>query len=283
MQLDKARVIKIIKAAIKEDLCLGDITTKAVVDSTKTARARIFAREEAVVCGIEIAEWIFAEIDYSVRFKPQLTDGQTVSPMQDVAFMEGRARSILMAERLTLNFLSLLSGISTETKKYADKAGAHGAKILDTRKTLPLLRYLQKYAVVTGGGHNHRMNLAEMVMVKDNHLKLDGGNTSVAGIRRKITRDKKIEVETDNLDDFRKAIAEKPDVIMLDNMSTSDVRRAVDIRNSDRRYKGIVLEASGGITLENVADYAATGVDTISIGAITDSVRAIDYSLDIIS
>ena len=282
MKLDKARVMRIIKAAIKEDLGIGDITSNSLISKLDSAKGSIIANEESVLCGITIAEWIFGAIDYSVRFKPQARDGDIVHPGEDVAFVEGHARAILASERLALNFMSLLSGIATETKKYVEKTKKYGVKILDTRKTFPLLRYLEKYAVSIGGGYNHRMNLGEMVMVKDNHLKVLDAKIDIRSLRNKLQRNIKIEVEVENLDQFKQAVMRKPDIIMLDNMDPDDIRKAVRLRNEKPSSKNVKLEVSGGITLDNVEKYAETGVDRISIGAITDSVEGIDFSLSLI-
>jgi nicotinate-nucleotide pyrophosphorylase (carboxylating) len=230
---------------------------------------------------MQIAEWVFDEIDYSTRFKPLYKDGDKVSSGSEIALIEGRARAILTAERLALNFISFLSGIATETSKYVEATKAYNVKILDTRKTLPLLRYLEKYAVVCAGGFNHRMSLNDMVLIKDNHLMLSGSKVNVAQLRGKLGPKIKIEVEVDNLKDFEKMLSQKPDVIMLDNMSPSDIARAVAIRNSAAYRDEVTLEASGGITLANIVDYAKAGPDTISIGRITDTVEGIDFSLDI--
>ena len=282
MKLDKARVMRIIKAAIKEDLGIGDITSNSLISKLDSAKGSIIANEKSVLCGITIAEWIFGTIDYSVRFKPQATDGNIVYPGEDVAFVEGHARAILASERLALNFMSLLSGIATETRKYVEKTKKYGVKILDTRKTFPLLRYLEKYAVSIGGGYNHRMNLGEMVMVKDNHLKVLDSKIDIRSLRNKLQRNVKIEVEVDNLDQFKQAVMRKPDIIMFDNMDLDDIRKAVRLRNEKPSSKNVKLEVSGGITLDNVEKYAETGVDRISIGAITDSVEGIDFSLNLI-
>jgi len=282
IKLDKARVMRIIKAAIKEDLGIGDITSNSLISKLDSAKGSIIANEESVLCGITIAEWIFGAIDYSVRFKPQARDGDIVHPGEDVAFVEGHARAILASERLALNFMSLLSGIATETRKYVKKTKKYGVKILDTRKTFPLLRYLEKYAVSIAGGYNHRMNLGEMVMVKDNHLKVLDAKIDIRSLRNKLQRNVQIEVEVDNLDQFKQAVMRKPDIIMLDNMDPDDIRKAVRLRNEKPSSKNVKLEVSGGITLDNVEKYAETGVDRISIGAITDSVEGIDFSLNLI-
>jgi len=280
--LDKQRVMRIIKAAIREDVASGDITSLAVIPKLTSAKACIIVKEDGVLCGIDIAEWVFAAIDISLRFKPEALDGHRVHAGQNIALIEGHARSILSAERLVLNFLSFLSSVATETKRYVDKAGPYGVTVLDTRKTLPLMRYLQKYAVLTGGGQNHRMNLSEMVLVKDNHIHLRGSAISVSDIRGKVQRNIRVEVEADSLEQFRSVLRQKPDIIMLDNMTPEDIRKAVELREESGCADIVVLEASGGITIDNIEAYAGTGVDTISVGALTSAVRGMDFSLEFV-
>ena len=283
VKLEKARVMRIIKAALKEDIPFKDVTTDLVVSKTKSIRAIIVCNDEACMCGINIAEWVFNSVDYSVRFKPQVVDGDDIHPGQEIALVEGNARSILKAERTVLNFISVLTGIASETKKYVDPVKGFGVKVLDTRKTFPLLRYLEKYAVSVGGGFNHRMNLSEMVMIKDNHLKVMDQKMDLNALRGELPKDvKKIEVEVDNLTEFKTVLRKKPDIILLDNMSTEDIRKAVELRAGYPPGKKILLEASGGITFDNIKDYARTGVDCISIGALTDSVAGADFSLNIV-
>jgi len=280
--MDKERVLKIIKAALKEDMGKSDITTSIVIPKLESIKACVAANEDCVICGMNIAEWTLDALDYSVRFKPQVNDGDTVNKGKDVAYLEGHARAILTAERTMLNFLSFLSGISTETKKYVDKVKKYNVKILDTRKTIPLMRYLEKYAVSVGGGCNHRMDLSEMVLVKDNHKKIKNQILKIKNIREKIQKNIKIEIEVEDLKEFGDVLKEKPDIIMLDNMSVDDVRKAVEIRKISELAEVVSLEVSGGITLDNIEDYAKTGIDAISVGALTDSVRGIDFSLNII-
>ncbi len=284
--LDKARTLKIIKAALKEDIGPGDVTTMSTVPRLESVKAFIMAREDFVLCGIDIAEWVINSVDYSVRFKPQVKDGQWVYKGKEVAFLEGHARAILSAERTMLNFLSLLSGIATKVKRHVKITEKYGVKIYDTRKTFPLLRYLEKYAVETGGGHNHRFGLWDQALVKENHLKAIGHWPPAIGeilkeVRKKVQKNIKIETEVTNLKEFEDAIKGKPDIIMLDNMSAGDVRKAVELRNKRISKKKPLLEASGGINIDNVEKYAKTGVDRISIGALTDSVESIDMSLEI--
>ncbi len=291
MRLDKDRVLPIIKAALKEDIGKGDITTGALVEKTASARASIITREEACVSGLEIAEWAMSQIDYSVRFKPNCRDGALVGQSKELAFLEGHLASILRAERTMLNFLSFLSGVASSTRKFVNIARPYGVKIMDTRKTIPLLRYLEKYAVFTGGGTNHRMGLYDQVLIKDSHI--GSQKSEVRSQNKKITlkdlieRTRKantkgtvIEIEVGNIAEFNDALAGKPDIIMLDNMSVGDVKACVEIRRLSKTKP--LLEVSGGITLETVEDYAMTKVDMISIGSLTDSVTAIDMSLEIV-
>lgn len=294
MKLDKDRVLPIIKAALKEDIGKGDITTGALVDKLLSADAVLTAKEDCVVCGIEIAEWTMSQVDYSVRFKPNCRDGAFVGAGKEIAFLEGHAGSILRAERTIINFLACLSGIATRTKQYVDKARPYGVKIMDTRKTLPLLRYLEKYAVFTGGGTNHRMGLYDQVLIKDNHISFQRSSAGlqqkksersikeiVELCRKKVVRGMVIEVEVETLKDFESALTAKPDIIMLDNMRIADVRACVEMRRLAKAKP--LLEASGGITLENVEEYARTGVDMISIGSLTASLRSIDMSMAIVA
>lgn len=294
MRLEKDRVLPIIKAALKEDIGKGDITTGALVDKLLSADAVLTAQEDCVVCGLEIAEWIMSQIDYSVRFKPNCKDGAFVGAGKEVAFLEGHASSILRAERTMINFLAFMSGIATKTKQYADKVKPYDVKIMDTRKTLPLLRYLERYAVFTGGGTNHRMGLYDQVLIKDNHIsfqrsspgfKQKMGERTIKEIvdicRKKVLRGTVIEVEVETLQDFESALAAKPDVIMLDNMHPIDIRACVEMRKLAKAKPS--LEASGGITLENIEEYARTGVDMISVGSLTSSIKSIDMSLSIVA
>ncbi|MCX5686412.1 MAG: carboxylating nicotinate-nucleotide diphosphorylase [Candidatus Omnitrophica bacterium] len=282
MKLEKERALAIIKAALKEDIGKGDITTSALVDKFASGKAAIVVKEDCVVCGLDLAEWAMAQVDYSVRFKPNCRDSDYVGSGKEIIFLEGHVASILRAERTMLNFLSMLCGIATKTKQFVDKAKPCGVKILDTRKTLPLLRYLEKYAVFTGGGANHRMGLYDQVLIKDNHIKgaRDGLKGLVEVARKKNLKGTVIEIEVTTIEEFNDALAGKPDIIMLDNMSSRDVLACVEIRRLSRVKP--LLEVSGGITLENVEEYAKTKVDMISAGALTASVDSINMSLEVI-
>ncbi len=288
MQLDKDRVLPIIKAALKEDIGKGDITTQAFVGETASSGAMIVTREDCVVCGLEIAEWVMSQIDYSVRFKPNCKDGTSVGSGKELAFIEGHTASILRAERTMLNFLTFLSGIATKTRQFVDIAKPYAVKVMDTRKTLPLLRYLEKYAVFTGGGTNHRMGLYDMVLIKDNHIQhakaqakslregLLKGLVEIS--RKKCPKGIRVEIEVASPVEFSDALAGKPDIVMLDNMSPKQVKACFEIRKLAKVKP--LLEVSGGITLDTIEEYAKTGIDMISVGALTASVTPIDMSLE---
>lgn len=290
MKLEKARVLPIVKAALKEDIGSGDITTSALVDKLVSSKASIVTNVDCVACGLEIAEWAMASIDYSVRFKPNCSDGAFVGAGKELVFLDGHTASILRAERTMLNFVSFLSGIATKTRQFVEKARPYGVKILDTRKTIPLMRYLEKYAVSVGGGSNHRMGLYDRVLIKDNHivagrLSLAAGKKNslkdlVEAARKKNIKGTVVEIEVSSLEEFNDAIAGKPDIIMLDNMSPSEVRSCMEIKRLSK-FKP-VLEVSGGVSLDNIEDYAKTKVDTISIGSLTSSVKSIDLTLEIV-
>ena len=283
MQLDKERILPIIKSALKEDIGKGDITTSALVDKFISSDAVIVTREDCVVCGLKIAEWVMAQVDYSVRFKPNCDEGALVGSGMELGYIEGHTASILRAERTILNFLTFLSGIATRTKQFVDKAKPYGVKILDTRKTVPLIRYLEKYAVFTGGGTNHRMGLYDQVLIKDNHLVIAGKlNKSpaeaVLETRKRSTKGTVIEIEVKNIEEFNSALSARPDIIMLDNMKPDVVRACVEIKRLSKFKPKI--EVSGGINLDTVEEYAKTRVDMISVGSLTASVRSIDMSLE---
>jgi len=277
-------VKKIFINALKEDIRAKDITTNAVIPKDKFAKGIILAKEDFVVCGLAVVLSIFKILDKNIKFKALVKEGDFVKKGKAIAKFSGRARSILTAERVALNFLSILCGISTTTRKFVNAVKPLETKIIDTRKTIPGLRILEKYAVRIGGGFNHRMSLDEMIMIKDNHLKVLGSRFWVLGIEKKL-RGIKTEIEVKTLKEFNKALKLKPDIIMLDNMSIKGMRKAVKIRNSlspNIQHPTPKLEASGGITLKNVKQVASTGVDMISIGALTLSVTPVDISLEIL-
>ncbi|MGI8957399.1 MAG: carboxylating nicotinate-nucleotide diphosphorylase [Chthoniobacterales bacterium] len=275
-----AEDLQLVDLALREDVGSGDVTSQYFVGENETASARAIAKERAIVAGTEVAAEIFRRVDPEVRVEIVQKDGATVAGGMAVLEIRGRARSILTAERVALNFLQHLSGIATLTRQFVEAAGANGAKILDTRKTTPGLRKLEKAAVAAGGGTNHRFGLFDMVLVKDNHLLARDGLARLSSAIDRVRKQHpglRIEVEADNLDQVR-ALLEVPgiEVILLDNMRGTQMREAVAIGKGTVKF-----EASGGINLRNVRQVAATGVDYISIGALTHSAPAIDFSLEL--
>jgi len=268
-----------IAAALTEDIGQGDITTDFFVPETLHATGRVTVRENAVVAGTGAAAEVFQRVDPSLDIQVVHRDGDEVVAGDLIIEVRGLARSILKAERVALNFLQRLCGIATLTRQFVDAIGNHPAKILDTRKTTPGMRALEKAAVVAGGGVNHRFGLYDMVLVKDNHLATFGGLSSFADRIRQLRRERpniRIEVEADDLEQARAfADVEGIDVILLDNMMPAQMREALALRKGN-----IQFEASGGITLKNVKRVAATGVDYISIGGLTNAARAIDIALE---
>jgi nicotinate-nucleotide pyrophosphorylase (carboxylating) len=266
-------------AALKEDIGDGDVTTDFFVPETLHATGRIVAREKAVVAGTGTAAEVFRQVDPSIDIQISRRDGDDVDAGDVIIEVRGLARSILKAERVALNFLQRLCGIATLTREFVNAVGNHAAKILDTRKTTPGLRALEKAAVVAGGGANHRFGLYDMVLLKDNHLAALGGLSSFADRIRHLRQERpniRIEVEADDLEQARAFVeVDGINVILLDNMTPAQIREAVALRRNNIKF-----EASGGITLKNVKRVAATGVDYISIGALTNAARAIDIALE---
>lgn len=266
--------------ALQEDIGEGDITTEFFVAADSQARARIVSREKAVVAGANTVAEVFHRIDGATRVQVVREDGSRVKAGDTVIEIQGLTSSILKAERVALNFLQRLCGIATLTRQFVEAVGKHPAKILDTRKTTPGLRVLEKAAVVAGGGHNHRFGLYDMVLVKDNHLRAISGTKAVAETIRRVREirpDVRIEVEADSLEQVRTFLKMGDvDLILLDNMKPAQIRQAMAL--GKRKVK---FEASGGVTLKNVRQIAATGVDYISVGALTHSARAIDLSLEL--
>jgi nicotinate-nucleotide pyrophosphorylase (carboxylating) len=270
-----------IAIALAEDIGPGDLTSQYFV-STGSQKARIFAKEPAVAAGVETAADVFGRVDPGLAVTIVRSSGENVEPNDTVLEIVGITRSILTAERVALNFLQRLSGIATLTRRYVDAVGSHRARILDTRKTTPGLRALEKAAVVAGGGVNHRFGLYDMVMVKDNHL---AAGHRLSDLQAAIKRfqadhpDKRIELEADTLDQVRGFLTlEGVDVILLDNMDCADMKTAVELGAGRVQF-----EASGGVTLESIPGIAATGVDFISAGALTHSARAVDFSLELLA
>ena len=268
----------LIAAALAEDVGTGDITTEAVVSASLTGSGRIVAKEEIVAAGLPVAEQVIAAVDREVLFEPVVEEGSVVEAGTPLALLSGRVGSILTAERTALNFLQRLSGIATATRAFLLKVEGTGVKLLDTRKTTPCLRALERYAVKVGGGENHRFGLFDGVLIKDNHIDAAGGIAEAVGrARERVPGGMEIEVEVRNEREVDEALACGADIILLDNMDVREVKRAV------KRVAGrAVLEVSGGVGLKNVAAIAKTGVDRISIGMITHSARSVDISLQIV-
>jgi nicotinate-nucleotide pyrophosphorylase (carboxylating) len=265
--------------ALEEDLGAGDVTTEACVPESSQATANGVARKEMVVCGVPVAARVFALVDATLRFEARVEEGAVVAPGTILFTVQGRARSVLMGERVSLNLIQRMCGIATTTRRYVAALPAGSTtRITDTRKTTPGLRLLERYAVRKGGGHNHRNDLGSAVLIKDNHIVAAGGvRAAVEAARARAPHTSKIECEVDSLEQLEEAIAAGADIVLLDNMTTAAVEEAV------RRTRGrALLEASGGITLERVAELARAGVDAISVGALTHSTAAADIGLDFV-
>ncbi|MFO7983982.1 MAG: carboxylating nicotinate-nucleotide diphosphorylase [Desulfuromonadales bacterium] len=266
---------RIIRTALEEDIGLGDITTEATVAKGVTARAELVAKEDFVLAGIDVVRRVFTALDPGVAFEKLLEDGQSVSRGDVVAWIKGDAAILLQAERVALNLLQRMSGIATMTALFAEAIEGTGTIIVDTRKTVPGLRVLDKYAVRSGGGRNHRVGLFDGVLIKENHVAAAGGIVeAIDRARSGVSHIQKIEIETRNLDEVRQALDAGADVLLLDNMDLDTLRKAVELCAGKA-----LTEASGGVNLETVRDIAETGVDFISVGALTHSVRAIDISM----
>ncbi len=274
--LDKLTIDDIIMNALREDIGTGDITTLSTIPEDRTASGRFWAKESGVICGIDILCRVFALVDSRVEVRPAVKDGQQVRCGDTIAEISGPARAVLTGERVALNFLQRLSGIASRTALAAAAVRGTNAQIADTRKTTPGLRVLEKYAVKTGGGSNHRFNLADGVLIKDNHIVAAGGiGNAISAARSNAPHTLKIEIEVKSMDQIDEALAAGADIIMLDNMTLQQMTEAV------ARIAGKALvEASGNMGDKDLAAVAATGVDIISIGALTHSVRAMDISLD---
>jgi nicotinate-nucleotide pyrophosphorylase (carboxylating) len=270
----------LIDLALAEDIGGGDITSTLTVAAGRRARGRLLAKAAGVVSGLEVAGEVFRRVDPTIVFTPLVADGDAVAAMTPIATIEGPARSVLAGERVALNLLQRLSGVATLTARYVDAVRETKARIVDTRKTTPGMRALEKAAVRHGGGHNHRFGLTDGVLIKDNHLAAVGGADRVARAvrlaRQWAPHTLRIEIEVTTLDELAQALEAGADIVLLDNMEIADLRKAVAMTAGRAR-----LEASGGVTLESVAEVAATGADLISVGALTHSAPALDISLDL--
>jgi nicotinate-nucleotide pyrophosphorylase (carboxylating) len=273
-------VAALVDLALREDLGPGgDVTSQAVLPERLQTRARFVAREPLVVAGLSVAELVYRRIDPRVSFRPLVAAGQGVQKGQAIAEVSGRARSVFTGERTALNFMQRLSGIATLTRQYSERLSGTRCALLDTRKTTPGHRILEKEAVLLGGGKNHRMGLSDGVLIKDNHVAAAGGIApAVRAARAGAHALLRIEVEVDTLAQLEEALDSAADMVLLDNMDLAELRRAVALR--DARKPAVLLEASGGITLDNVWAIARSGVDYLSVGAVTHSARSVDIGLD---
>ncbi|MHC1696496.1 MAG: carboxylating nicotinate-nucleotide diphosphorylase [Geobacteraceae bacterium] len=266
---------KIIENALLEDIHTGDITTMAVVPEKRSAGARLIAKESMVLAGIDVAARVFVLVDSAVQFNARFPDGALLRAGDVIADITGEAASLLQAERVALNLLQRMSGIATLTARYKEAVAGTAAKVVDTRKTTPGLRQLEKYAVRVGGGRNHRTGLYDAVLIKENHIAAAGGiSIAIERARAFVPHTMKIEVETETLGQVGEALDAGADIIMLDNMDLETMRQAVAMIAGRS-----LCEASGGVSLETIAAIAATGVDIISVGALTHSARAMDISM----
>jgi len=263
----------VVRHALAEDMGSGDITAQ-LIPAEAEAHARVIVREAAVLCGTAWLDEVFRQLDRRVQVIWQARDGERLRPSQTLCQLRGPARSLLSGERTALNFLQTLSATATHTRRYVDAIEGTGAQLLDTRKTLPGLRTAQKYATACGGAQNHRMGLFDAFLIKENHILAAGGITQAVAQARQIAPGRPVEVEVENLSELQQALAAHADTVMLDNMDLATLREAVAITAGRSR-----LEASGNVSLERIRAIAETGVDTISVGAITKDIRAVDLSM----
>ncbi|MBX6423149.1 carboxylating nicotinate-nucleotide diphosphorylase [Thermosulfurimonas sp. F29] len=281
MPLDTFRIGEAVRRALEEDLSFGDLTTEALIPEELYGRAVIRAKEKLVVCGLPVAEEVFRTVDPELALKRRAGEGEEVPAGGVLLEVSGSVRSILKGERVALNFLQHLSGIATLTRRFVEAVAGLPVRIVDTRKTTPGLRYLEKYAVRVGGGHNHRFGLSEGILIKDNHIDACGGvRAAVETVRRAAPHVFRVEVEVRTLEELREALSAGAEVILLDNFSPQELREAVKLARSVKPE--VLLEASGGISLDNVREFAETGVDIISVGRLTHSAPAVDIHLRLI-
>lgn len=273
--LAAADVERAVRVALEEDVGSGDVTSERLVPRDAFCEARLLVKEPGVVCGLPVAEAVFQALDPSVGFRATVADGDRIDGSAAVASLSGPARAVLTGERTALNFLGRLSGIATLTRRFVEAVEGTGAVVLDTRKTTPGLRALEKYAVRCGGGQNHRLGLYDGILIKDNHLVLAGSIAGAVGRAREAGMS--VEVEAESLEAVREALDAGADSILLDNMRPPELARAVELSGGRSR-----LEASGRVALETVREIAETGVDFVSIGALTHSARSLDVSMEVV-
>lgn len=273
----------VIRRALKEDRVRHDVTTRRLIGPLEVSSARIVVKEKAVVCGLAVVRRVFEELDKNIRCDSRCAEGKEVKKNTTVLIVKGKTRALLSAERTALNFLGYLSGIATNARQYVQAVAPYKTAILDTRKTTPTLRELEKYAVRCGGAENHRSSLEDMVLVKDNHRRACRRMRFAQMVKRlRKGTTKVIEFEVDTLAQLERALAAGVDIVLLDNMNCVQMKKAVTLRNKNGKWRRPLLEASGGITLKNIEQVARTGVDRISVGALTHSRRSIDVSMEFI-
>ncbi len=269
----------LVRAALAEDIGSGDITTNAIVRKNERGGAEFIAKEGMIVAGLFIPEMVFAMLDRKALFKAKVKEGGRAKKGQVIATVQGSLAALLTGERVALNFLQRLSGIATKTHEFAGRIKNTKVKLLDTRKTTPCMRALEKYAVMAGGGTNHRFGLFDLVMIKDNHIKAAGSVTAaIMAVKKKYRDAVPIEVEVTDLDELKEALASGADIIMLDNMGIPMIRKAAKLING-----AAFIEVSGNINIDNIGSVAKEGVDFISVGALTHSARAVDISMEVVS
>ena len=277
--INKDKAKEIIRYGIREDIHHCDITTDYLVEEEHRSSAKIVAKEEGIVAGTALLTWVFEEFDPDITVILLVKDGQRLSKGEVIAEISGKTKALLKGERLALNFLQRMSGIATLSRNYAEMAEGYEVRITDTRKTSPGLRMLEKYAVKVGGCHNHRYNLSDGVMIKDNHIIAAGSITNAVNrLKDQIPHTAKIEVEVTTIEQLKEAIESGAEVVMLDNMSIAQMKQAVLVAAGK-----VITEASGGVTFETLQEIIETGVDVISVGALTHSAKALDISMSVFS
>jgi nicotinate-nucleotide pyrophosphorylase (carboxylating) len=271
--MNKDITAKLIALALQEDISSGDLTAK-LIPKASCSKATIISRQKAIICGIDLASAIFTKLDPKIKIKWLVKDGDWVSKKQCLCKLEGPTRALLTGERTALNFLQILSGTATLTNRFVKKIQNTDVKLLDTRKTIPGMRLAQKYAVKCGGGHNHRLGLYDAILIKENHIAACGSIVQAVEQARKLYPKNTIEVEVSNFNEFNEVQSTSANIIMLDNFTLKDMRLAVKAKTSKAK-----LEVSGGVDLSNIAKFAKTGIDYISVGALTKTVMSIDLSM----
>jgi nicotinate-nucleotide pyrophosphorylase (carboxylating) len=274
--MDKTQISSLVQQALAEDIGSGDITAQ-LVPAAQIITARVISRDVAVICGMSFVKAVFKAVDNTVELKMDVKDGDIVMPDQTLFAVTGCARSILTAERTALNFLQMLSGTATITHQYVDAIRGTVCKLLDTRKTIPAFRAAQKYAVQCGGGHNHRVGLFDAFLIKENHIMAAGSIANAVKHASTVAPGKLIEVEVESLSELQEALKAGVDRVMLDNFSIANIEKSVELAAGN-----VQLEVSGDVTLDNIASYAKTGVNFISVGAITKHVKAVDLSMRVV-